>query len=44
MKLEPEVILFAAAAVLTVVVAVVGFYLVRHAFREEREQQKREGR
>ena len=44
MRIEPEFALFVAAGLLTVVVAVVVGLLVRHAYREERERQRKEKR
>ncbi|MFM7809548.1 MAG: hypothetical protein ACKPEA_16720 [Planctomycetota bacterium] len=44
MKMEPEFVLFIAAGVLTVIVAVVVGLLLRHAFREERKRQEGEKR
>jgi hypothetical protein len=43
-KIEPEFALFVAAGLLTVVVAVVVGLLVRHAYREERERARKEGK
>jgi hypothetical protein len=40
--MEPEFVLFIAAGVLTVIVAVVVGLLLRHAFREERKRQEGE--
>jgi hypothetical protein len=40
--MEPEFVLFIAAGVLTVIVAVVVGLLLRHAFREERRRQEGE--
>ena len=37
MSVEPEFILFAAAGVLTIVIAVAAFFGLRKIFREERE-------
>ena len=42
MSMEPEFVLFIAAGVLTVIVAVVVGLLLRHAFREERRRQEGE--
>ena len=42
MSMEPEFVLFIAAGVLTVIVAVVVGLLLRHAFREERKRQEGE--
>jgi hypothetical protein len=42
MRMEPEFVLFIAAGVLTVIVAVVVGLLLRHAFREERRRQEGE--
>jgi hypothetical protein len=42
MRMEPEFVLFIAAGVLTVIVAVVVGLLLRHAFREERKRQEGE--
>jgi len=44
MKMEPEFVLFIAAGVLTLIVAVVVGLLLRHAFREERKRQEGEKR
>jgi hypothetical protein len=44
MTMEPEFVLFIAAGVLTVIVAVVVGLLLRHAFREERKRQEGEKR
>ncbi|MFZ4721998.1 MAG: hypothetical protein ACOYMI_02470 [Phycisphaerales bacterium] len=44
MKMEPEFVLFIAAGVLTVIVAVVVGLLLRHAFREERKREEGEKR
>ena len=42
MPMEPELMLFVAAAVLTVIVAVVVGLLIRRALREERAREQRE--
>jgi len=44
MKMEPEFVLFVAAGVLTVIVAVVVGLLLRHAFREERQREREAGK
>lgn len=44
MTMEPEFVLFIAAGVLTVIVAVAVGLLLRHAFREERKRQEGENR
>jgi hypothetical protein len=41
MSVEPEFLLFVAAALLTLVVAVLAGLLIRHAWREEREERRR---
>ncbi len=43
MSVEPEFILFAAAAVLTIVIAVAAFFGLRKIFREEREHPPGDG-
>jgi len=43
-KIEPEFALFVAAGVLTLIVTVVVGLLVRHAYREERDRARKEGR
>ncbi len=43
MSVEPEFILFVAAGVLTIVIAVAAFFGLRKIFREEREHPPGDG-
>jgi uncharacterized phage infection (PIP) family protein YhgE len=43
MSVEPEFILFAAAVVLTIIVAVGAFFGLRHILREERQNPPGDG-